>query len=92
MAMIALSAIIGGFVIDIIERKSKKGLFATIVLESNYEFINVIVFPDLFAEYADFLRESKNNLLLVDGYIQFDKWRQEYVLQTNLNTSFTVLS
>lgn len=85
-------AIIGGFVIDIIERKSKKGLFATIVLESNYEFINVIVFPDLFAEYADFLRESKNNLLLVDGYIQFDKWRQEYVLQTNLNTSFTVLS
>lgn len=85
-------AIIGGFVIDIIERKSKKGLFATIVLESNYEFINVIVFPDLFAEYADFLRESKNNLLLVDGYIQFDKWRQEYVLQTNLNTLFTVLS
>ena len=92
MATIALSVRLSEVLLLILSSKSKKGLFATIVLESNYEFINVIVFPDLFAEYADFLRESKNNLLLVDGYIQFDKWRQEYVLQTNLNTSFTVLS
>lgn len=85
-------AIIGGFVIDIIERKSKKGLFAIIILESNYEFINVTVFPEMYSEYGEFLKESKNNILMVDGYIQYDKWRQEYVLQTNLNTSFTVLS
>lgn len=85
-------AIVGGFVVDVVERKSRKGLFATIILESNYEFINVVVFSELFEEYADFLRESKGNILLVDGYVQFDKWRQEYVLQTNLNSSFTVLS
>lgn len=85
-------AIVGGFVIDIVERKSRKGPFAIITLESNYEFINVIIFAELWAEYAEFLRESKNNILLVDGYVQYDKWRQEYVLQTNLNTSFTVLS
>lgn len=85
-------AIVGGFVIDVIERKSRKGPFAIMTLESNYEFINVIIFAELWAEYAEFLRESKNNILLVDGYVQYDKWRQEYVLQTNLNTSFTVLS
>lgn len=85
-------AIVGGFVIDVVERKSRKGPFAIITLESNYEFINVIIFAELWAEYAEFLRESKNNILLVDGYVQYDKWRQEYVLQTNLNTSFTVLS
>lgn len=85
-------AIVGGFVIDVVERKSRKGPFAIITLESNYEFINVIIFAELWAEYAEFLKESKNNILLVDGYVQYDKWRQEYVLQTNLNTSFTVLS
>lgn len=85
-------AIVGGFVIDVVERKSRKGPFAIMTLESNYEFINVITFAELWAEYAEFLRESKNNILLVDGYVQYDKWRQEYVLQTNLNTSFTVLS
>lgn len=85
-------AIVGGFVIDVVERKFRKGPFAIITLESNYEFINVIIFAELWAEYAEFLKESKNNILLVDGYVQYDKWRQEYVLQTNLNTSFTVLS
>lgn len=85
-------ASIGGYVVDIVERKSKKGLFATITLESNYDFINVIVFPELFEETAELLRNSKGNLLLVNGYIQWDKFRQEYVLQTTLNSLFTVLT
>lgn len=85
-------ASIGGYVVDIVERKSKKGLFATITLESNYDFINVIVFPELFEETAELLRDSKGNLLLVNGYIQWDKFRQEYVLQTTLNSLFTVLT
>ncbi len=85
-------ASIGGYVVDIVERKSKKGLFATITLESNYDFINVIIFPELFEETAELLRNSKGNLLLVNGYIQWDKFRQEYVLQTTLNSLFTVLT
>lgn len=85
-------ASIGGYVVDIVERKSKKGFFATITLESNYDFINVIVFPELFEETAELLRNSKGNLLLVNGYIQWDKFRQEYVLQTTLNSLFTVLT
>lgn len=87
-----ICAIIGGYVLDIIERKSKKGKFCIITLESNYEFINVIVFSELYSEYEEFLQSSKGNLLLVDGYIQWDKWKEEYCLMTNLNTSFTVLS
>lgn len=87
-----ICAIIGGYVLDIVERKSKKGKFCIITLESNYEFINVIVFSELYSEYEEFLQSSKGNLLLVDGYIQWDKWKEEYCLMTNLNTSFTVLS
>jgi hypothetical protein len=87
-----ICAIIGGYVLDIVERKSKKGKFCILTLESNYEFINVIVFSELYSEYEEFLQSSKGNLLLVDGYIQWDKWKEEYCLMTNLNTSFTVLS
>lgn len=83
---------VGGYVIDVIERKSKKGLFAIITLESNYDFLNVLIFPELYEEYRESLLESKGNILLTDGYVQWDKWRQEYVLQTNLNTSFTILT
>lgn len=87
-----ICAIIGGYVLDIVERKSKQGKFCILTLESNYEFINVIVFSELYSEYEEFLQSSKGNLLLVDGYIQWDKWKEEYCLMTNLNTSFTVLS
>lgn len=85
-------AVIGGYVIEIIERKSKKGIFATIVLESNYEFINVTIFPELFEEYGEFLRGSKKNILLVNGVIVWDKFRGEYILQANVNSLFTVLA
>lgn len=85
-------ASIGGYVVDLVERKSKKGLFATITLESNYDFINVYVFPELFEEVAESLRNSKGNILLLNGYIQWDKFRQEYVLQTTINSLFTVLT
>ena len=85
-------AVIGGYVIEIIERKSKKGIFATIVLESNYEFINVTIFPELFEEYGEFLRGSKKNILLVNGVIVWDKFRGEYILQANVNSLFTVLT
>lgn len=85
-------ASIGGYVVDLVERKSKKSLFATITLESNYDFINVYVFPELFEEVAESLRNSKGNILLLNGYIQWDKFRQEYVLQTTINSLFTVLT
>lgn len=85
-------AVIGGYVIEIIERKSKKGIFATIVLESNYEFINVTIFPELFEEYGEFLRGSKKNILLVNGVIVWDKFRGEYILQANVNSLFTILT
>lgn len=85
-------AAIGGYVIEIVERKSKKGVFANLIVESNYEFITVTVFPELFEEYGEFLRGSKKNLLLVNGVIVWDKFKGEYILQTNINSLFTILT
>ena len=83
---------VGGYVLEIVERKSKKGLFATITLESNYEFIPVLIFPEFYEEFKETLQNAKNNILLIDGFLQWDKFRQEYVLQSTVDTCITVLT
>lgn len=82
----------GGYVLEIQERKSKKGLFANIVLESNYEFIKVLIFPELYEEYRSFLKESEGNILLLNGYPQYNKFHDSYILQTTLTTRFVILT
>lgn len=78
----------GGYVLEIQERKSKKGPFCNLILESNYEFIKVLVYPELYEDYGEFLRESKGNLLLLNGIIVYNKFHDEYVLQTNNYSEF----
>jgi DNA polymerase-3 subunit alpha len=82
----------GGYVLEVQERKSKKGYFANLVLESNYEFIKVMVFPELYEEFRDYLKESQGNLLLLNGYPQWNKFHNCYVLQTTISTNLVTLT
>ena len=79
---------IGGYVLEIQERKSKKGPFCNLVVENNYEFIKVLVYPELFEDYGDFLRESVGSLLLLNGYVTYNKFHDAYVVQTSNYTEF----
>lgn len=82
---------IGGYVLEIQERKSKKGSFCNLVIESNYEFIKVLVYPELFEDYADFLRSSVGNILLLNGYVTYNKFHDTYVIQTSNYSDFVKL-
>lgn len=86
------NAMIGGYVLEIDEMNSKKGPFCKIIIESNYEFIKVLVFPDLYEEYGPFLKECKGNLLLLNGKPVWNKRDEEYVLQTTYQSEFVKLS
>lgn len=79
---------VGGYVIEMQERKSKKGPFCNLVLECNYEFIKVLVFPELFEDYQDFLRDCKDSILLLNGNIIYNKFHNAFVLQTSQSTEF----
>lgn len=79
---------VGGYVLEVQERKSKKGPFCNLLLESNYEFIKVLVFPELYEEYSEFLKNSEKNLLLLNGFIVWNKFHNEWVLQTGNETEF----
>ena len=82
---------VGGYVLEVEEREGKKGRFANLLLESNYKFLRVVIFPDDYEGNADFFISSKKNILLLSGKANFDKFKEEYVLQVNSNSKFIKL-
>lgn len=82
---------VGGYVLEVEEREGKKGRFANLLLESNYKFLRVVIFPDDYEENADFFISSKKSILLLSGKANFDKFKEEYVLQVNSNSKFIKL-
>lgn len=82
---------VGGYVLEVEEREGKKGRFANLLLESNYKFLRVVIFPDDYEENAEFFQSTKKSLLLLSGKANFDKFKEEYVLQVNSNSKFMKL-
>lgn len=82
---------VGGYVLEVEEREGKKGRFTNLLLESNYKFLRVVIFPDDYEENAEFFQSTKKNLLLLSGKANFDKFKEEYVLQVNSNSKFIKL-
>lgn len=82
---------VGGYVLEVEEREGKKGRFANLLLESNYKFLRVVISPDDYEENADFFISSKKSILLLSGKANFDKFKEEYVLQVNSNSKFIKL-
>lgn len=82
---------VGGYVLEVEEREGRKGRFANLLLESNYKFLRVVIFPDDYEENAEFFQSTKKNLLLLSGKANFDKFKEEYVLQVNSNSKFIKL-
>lgn len=82
---------VGGYVLEVEEREGRKGRFANLLIESNYKFLRVVIFPDDYEENADFFISSKKSILLLSGKANFDKFKEEYVLQVNSNSKFIKL-
>lgn len=82
---------VGGYVLEVEEKEGKKGRFANLLLESNYKFLRVVIFPDDYKENAEFFQSTKKNLLLLSGKANFDKFKEEYVLQVNSNSKIIKL-
>lgn len=80
---------IGGYVSNFIERETKKGKYCVITLEINYQFIDVIIWPDQY-KYLDVKIEPKS-ILLISGTIKEDTYRNKNTLFSNANTSVKIL-
>lgn len=79
---------VGGYVLNVEEKTSKKGPFCNLILESNYEIIKVVVFPDIYSKNYEFFKNIKKNILLMNGNIVFDRFTQKHILQAINTTQF----
>lgn len=69
----ALEGSWGGYVVEFIERRSKNGNFAKLLIESNYQMFNVIVWNSEYEPYKEVLKQSEGKFLLMDCSVKFEE-------------------
>lgn len=74
---------VGGYLLDIVEKNSKRGLWGELTIESNYEFLRIICFPGQWEMMKDLILKSKKDIVLINGLITNNTY-------TNLNSLMTV--
>lgn len=85
----------GGYIVECIERtSSKKGKYCSLLVESNYEFLFVSIFPDhyqqLLEKGMDFVN-SKGKILLLSGLIKTDDFKKQQVMKVWDNSEIVIL-
>lgn len=84
-------AMVGGYVLEVEEKESKTGAFASLLLENNYKFLRVVIFPADYMDKEEYIQSCKKNILLFTGKVSFDRFKEEYVIQANGNSQFIKL-
>ena len=84
-------AMVGGYVLEVEEKESKTGAFASLLLENNYKFLRVVIFPADYMDKEEYIQSCKKNILLLTGKVSFDRFKKEYVIQANGNSQFVKL-
>jgi DNA polymerase-3 subunit alpha len=82
---------VGGYVMSVEEKKSKKGMFGRLILDSNYDMYPVTVWPTEWEKFSDQLLESKDKLLLINGTIVYDSFSKQNVLSTTNNSRIIIM-
>lgn len=69
--------VVGGYVTDVELKHTKGGVMCRLVLESNYEFLEVIAFATEYERLQGCLQNIKDSLILISGRLQYDT-RKDY--------------
>lgn len=81
---------VGGYVLDMAIRSSKKGEYADIILENNYDILNVKIWSDTWGKLTNMKYDLKGELIILDGKVQYDSYKDDLILFTTDKTEFQV--
>lgn len=84
---------IGGYVVDFEERSSKKGYWCRFRIESNYTFVYVTIWSDIYEdlkETIDLCTKTKC-LILMNGEVSYDNYKKENCVQSYDKTKIVIL-
>lgn len=88
----SLNLTVGGYVYDIEVKSGKKGEYAIITLEQNYQFRTVVFWANEYASFENILKTCKNSILFMNGRTNWDGRNQQTVIYTNESTEVLVLT
>lgn len=86
-------AITAGYVHDIEIKKTKKGEYlCKLTLESNYEFIECVIFNTEYEQLYDVINDCKGNIIILNGSLTYDKRKEQNILRANFETNIVLLT
>jgi DNA polymerase-3 subunit alpha len=82
---------VGGYVLDVEVKNSKKGSFAKLLIENNYSMINILIWPEQYEQFEEVITDCKKSLLFMTGVVKYDSYGKTNVLQSDSNSQIKVL-
>lgn len=86
-----LQGVVGGVIIEVIEKSSKKGKFAQIRLDCNHNYIWVVLWSEIWPKFKDQILNKEGNILLISGRVSYDSYKKQNILQTEEDTKIQIL-
>lgn len=88
----SLNLTVGGYVYDIEVKSGKKGEYAIITLEQNYQFRTVVFWANEYVAFENILKTCKNSILFMNGRTNWDGRNQQTAIYANESTEVLVLT
>lgn len=88
----SLNLTVGGYVYDIEVKSGKRGEYAIITLEQNYQFRTVVFWANEYASFENILKTCKNSILFMNGRTNWDGRNQQTAIYANESTEVLVLT
>lgn len=83
--------VISGIVQSVVERKSKKGVFAQVEIIDNTDRLYITLWNDAYEPLRVELAAAKNSIIIISGSIKFDNYKQSNVLYSNKKTLIEIV-
>jgi DNA polymerase-3 subunit alpha len=81
----------GGYLNELVVRNGKKGEYAELTLDNNFEFVTVKMWQDEWKKVKPMLDGKEKILVLLSGTVDYDNWKKKNVLYMNKDSSICVL-
>ena len=81
-----------GYVYEIAIKTGRKGDYAIITLEQNYQFRTVVFWSNEYESFENILKNCKDTILFMNGRTNWDERNQQMAIYANENTEVLVLT
>lgn len=81
----------GGYLNELVVRNGKKGEYAEMTLDNNFEFVTVKIWQDEWKKVKPMIDGKEKILILLSGTVDHDNWKKKNVLYMNKESSICVL-